>query len=74
MEAFVITLKYVVVAWVVVEFVNIAVEGVTLPMGVFSMVPPEIVNASVTNVSVTEFVGSVNVPPFERVNAVDAIS
>jgi hypothetical protein len=48
MESWLETLRFVVVALVEVLFEKMAVEGVAAPIGVFSMVPPEMVRSSAT--------------------------
>ena len=48
------TWRLVVVAFVDVEFVNTPVDGVVAPIGVFSIVPPEMVRLSATWASVAE--------------------
>src|SRR4051812_12210706 len=45
------TAKFVVVAFVEVEFVNTPVDGVVAPIGELSIVPPEIVILSATRAS-----------------------
>ena len=55
------------VALVEVELVKTPVEGVEAPMGVFSMVPPEMVSASVTCASVAEPTRSEKLTPREEV-------
>ena len=56
----------VLVAFVLVEFEKIAVLGVAAPIGVFSIVPPEIVRLSATRESASEpMVSARSIPSVE---------